>query len=92
MIDADAEWVYHWADPWTTSTGRTDITSSQGRLQEPGSMVLVLGDDPEGHPNLFEHGRRYPVLKRVTLPQDPYSVEPGTRQQEITDRWRSARR
>jgi len=55
-------------------------------------MVLVLGDDPEGHPNLFDYGRRYPVLNRVTLPQDPYSVEPGTRQQEITDRWRSARR
>jgi len=91
MIDADAEWVYHWADPWETSTGGTGIASSQGRLQEPGSMVLVLGDDPEGSPNLFEHGRRYPVLKRVTLPNDPYSVEPGTRQQQITDRWRSAR-
>lgn len=91
MIDTDAEWVYNWADAWTTSTGRTDVRSRQGRLLEPGSMVLVLGDDPEGDPNLFDYGRRYPVLNRVTLPQDPYDVEPGTNQQRITDRWRSSR-
>ncbi len=90
MVDADAEWVYNWADAWTVSNGRTDVTSRQGRLLEPGSMVLVLGDDPEGDPDIFEYGRRYPVLNRVTLPRNPYDVEPGTRQQEITDRWRAA--
>lgn len=91
LVDADAQWIYEWADAWTTSTGTTNVGSRQGRIIEQGTTVLVTGEDPEGDPQPFEFKGRYPVLERVELPEHPYDVEPGTTQQEQFDQQRVAR-
>ncbi len=89
LVDADAKWIYDWADPWKTTRGHMGPSSRQGKLLAPGTMVLVLGDDPPNwHPQPFEFKERYPVLKRVDLPNNPYEVPPGTHQQERWDRRR----
>jgi hypothetical protein len=88
LIDADAKWIYDWADPWKTTQGHMGPSSGQGKLLDPGTMVLVLGEEPDGDPQPFEYRSRYPVLKRVQLPNDPYAVPPGTNQQEMWDRRR----
>ena len=90
LVDADAEWVYHWADTWTTTVPTDGVESAHARILKQGTTVLVIGTEPYGKPNPFEHGRRYPVLKRVELPAHPYDVAPGTRQQEAFDRIRLA--
>jgi hypothetical protein len=91
LVDADAKWIYDWADAWKTTKGHMGPASGRGKLLEPGTMVLVIGDDPEGHPQPFRYERQYPVLKRVSLPSDPYAVPPGTNQQEMWDRLRAQR-
>lgn len=89
LVDADAKWIYDWADPWKTTQGYMGPSSRRGKLLDPGTMVLVLGDDPPNwHPQPFEFKDRYPVLKRVELPNNPYDVPPGTNQQKIWDRKR----
>ena len=88
LIDADAKWIYDWAEPWKTTRGHLGPASARAKLQEPGTMVLVIGDDPAGTPQPFEYKARYPVLKRVDLPSNPYDVPPGTNQQEMWDRLR----
>ena len=88
LIDADAKWIYDWADPWETTRGHMGPSSGQGKILNPGTMVLVIGDDPEGPPQPFEYKVRYPVLKRVDLPSNPHDVSPGTNQQEMWDRLR----
>ena len=90
LVDADAHWSYNWADPWKTTKGHIGPASASGRIQEQGTMVLVLGDDPTGAPHPFAMKRRYPVLKRIDLPDDPYAVPPGSPQQERFDRLRMA--
>jgi hypothetical protein len=92
LIDADAKWVYNWADSWTTSAGGSGLASRQGRLLEPGTTVLVLGEEPAGRPNPFSYKDRYPVLRRIDLPTDPYDVPPGTPQQELFDEKRMQQR
>ncbi len=89
LIDSDAEWIYHWADSWETTEGNIGPWSAQGRILEQGTMVLVLGEDPAGSPNPFERKRRYPVLRRLELPAEPYRIEPGTPQQTRFDRLRT---
>jgi hypothetical protein len=92
LVDADAKWIYEWAEPWNTTTGHIGPSSGRGKLLDPGTMVLVLGEEPPNrHPQPFEFKKRYPVLKRVTLPTDPYDVPPGTNQQEMWDRLRQQR-
>jgi len=91
LVDADAKWIYDWAEPWQTTQGHMGPSSGQGKLMDPGTMVLVVGDDPEGTPQPFEYKARYPVLKRVELPNSPYDVPPGTNQQEMWDRLREQR-
>jgi hypothetical protein len=91
LVDADARWIYDWAEPWNTTRGHMGPSSMQGRLTDPGTMVLVVGDDPEAAPKPFEYKARYPVLKRVELPQNPYDVPAGTDQQEMWDRLRQQR-
>jgi hypothetical protein len=92
LIDADARWIYDWADPWKTTRGHMGPGSAQGRLLSPGTVVLVIGDDPTGErPEPFAYKSRYPVLKRVQLPTDPYAVQPGTNQQKMWDRLRAQR-
>ena len=88
LIDADAQFVYNWADPWTTTNG-TGYASSQARIIAPGTTVLVLGEDPADRPHPFTFRRRYPVLMNVELPADPFSVPPGTDQQKRWDRERT---
>ena len=92
LVDADAKWIYDWAEPWETTKGHIGPSSMRGDLIDQGTMVLVLGEEPEGDPEPFEYKKRYPVLKRVQLPNDPYEVPPGTNQQEMWDeRRREAR-
>jgi hypothetical protein len=92
LIDADARWIYEWADGWKTSAGGTGVGSRNGRILEQGTTVLVIGDDPEAHPTPFDFKARYPVLNRVQLPDHPFDVPPGTPQQEHFDRLRASRR
>lgn len=89
LIDADAKWIYDWAEPWETTRGHMGPSSGRGDLLDPGTMVLVVGDDPDGTPQPFEYKARYPILKRVELPNNPYDVPPGTNQQEMWDRLRT---
>jgi len=91
LIDADAKWVFHWADPWQTTAGGTGIASRRGKIIKQGTTVLVIGEDPVGRPRPFIFKKQYPVLKRVALPNHPYDVPPGTPQQEYFDRLRKAR-
>jgi hypothetical protein len=85
LIDADAKWIYNWGDTWTTTAGGTGLASRQGEIKEQGTMVLILGDEPEGDPEPFIHGPDGPTLRRVELPEDPYAIPPGSPQQERFD-------
>jgi hypothetical protein len=91
LIDDDAEWIYNWGTPWTTTNGH-DFASIGARLIRQGTTVLVIGDDPPGYPNPFEYERRYPQLTRIELPAHPFDVPPGTNQQVRFDRLRTASR
>ncbi|HYE58930.1 MAG TPA: L,D-transpeptidase, partial [Rhodothermales bacterium] len=88
-IDADARWVYTWADTWQT-TGGNKFASIGTRILKPGTTVLIIGDDPADRPHPFTFRRRYPVLMRMQLPDDPYEVPPGSPQQVRWDRERRA--
>lgn len=87
LVDYDAQWIYNWADTWTTTQG-DGFGSSQGRIIEQGTMVLVIGEDPTDHPHPFLYKDKYPVLQRAELPENPYDVPPGTAQQEYFDKLR----
>lgn len=89
LIDADARWIYEWAESWETTRGNIGPGSASGRILKQGTVVIVLGDDPLQDPMPFELKKRYPVLRRLELPDDPYSVEPGTPQQVRFDRARN---
>ncbi len=89
LLDADAKFIYNWADSWKTTNGN-GYGSSQARILEPGTMVLVLGEDPVDHPHPFTFRRRYPILMRVDLPADPWSVPPASDQQKRWTRGRSS--
>ncbi len=91
LIDADAKWIFYWADPWQTTAGGTGVESRKGKIIKQGTTVLVIGEDPVGRPQPFLFKKRYPVLKRVALPDHPYDVPPGTPQQEYFDKLRKAR-
>ncbi len=89
LMTADAKWIYDWADGWRTTNGRADRgLASRGRVIEQGTTVLVLGDAPDGAPRRFHDVDGRPELVTVDLPADPYSVRPGTDQQERFDRIR----
>ena len=91
LVDADAQWIYNWADPWKVANGRVDYASVGSRIIRQGTLALVVGEDPVGNPHPFDLKRRYPVLTRVELPADPYDVPPGTDQQRHFDRLRASR-
>lgn len=88
MIDADAQWLYNWIEPWVTTAGRGAMG---GNIIRQGTMLLVLGDDeePDGAANRFIDRPGSPELIVVDLPEDPYSVAPGTSQQRHFDRIRT---
>ncbi len=90
LIDADAKWVYEWAEHWETTAGFIGPWSAQGRIIDQGTTVLVLGDNPEDIPKPFHFREDYPALRTVDLPNNPYDVPPGTPQQERFDRLRHA--
>jgi len=81
LLDADAEWLYHWADTWTRKNGR---------IIKPGTTLLIIGEDIQGKPSLFDYKPAYPVLKQISLPAHPYDVPPGTDQQRYFDKLRAA--
>ncbi len=84
MINADARWLYDWAEPWTTTAGRGAMG---GEVIAQGTTLLVLGDgeEPDGPPARFRHTPAGPELVVVDLPADPLSVPAGTAQQERFD-------
>ena len=90
LVDADAEWVYNWADTWKTTSKSDGIGSAQARILEQGTTVIVIGTEPDDKPQPFAFKKRYPVLKRVELPAHPYDIPPGTPQQERFDKLRTA--
>ena len=87
MSDPDARWLYAWTDTWD-KTGGSDISSVGAKINEQGTIVLVIGHDIVGTPSPFLYREDYPVVKRVRLPASPYDVPPGTPQQEQFDRLR----
>ena len=90
LIDADARWVYDWAEHWETTQGHVGPWSAQGRIIDQGTTVLVLGENPEGAPRVFQHRYERPVLRTVGLPDNPYEVPAGTEQQVRFDRLRAS--
>ena len=90
LMTADAQWIYDWADGWVTVNGTADrALASRGRILRQGTMVLVLGDQPEGAPQRFVQTEAGPEMIRVDLPADPYSVRAGSPQQVQFDRARA---
>ena len=90
LMTADAQWIYDWADGWRTTNGGPERgLASRGRILEQGTMVLVLGEAPEGAPQRFRDVDGTPELITVELPEDPYGVPPGTDQQRRFDRLRA---
>jgi hypothetical protein len=76
--EADARWLYHWADSWKVS---------DGKIVSQGSTVIVIGEEPE-RPRPFEFTEEGPRLIPVELPEDPLSVPAGTAQQRMFDKLR----
>jgi hypothetical protein len=91
LVNADAKWIYNWAEPWESSKGPIGPQSAQGRITAPGTPVLVLGENPNGTPKPFEFKRRYPILKRLDLPSAPMSVPAGSPRQRKFDRMTAQR-
>ena len=90
LMTADAQWIYDWADGWRTTNGGPERgMASRGRILEQGTTVIVQGDAPDGAPQRFRDAGGTPELIRVDLPDDPYSVPPGTDQQRRFDRLRA---
>lgn len=87
LIDDDAKFIYDWADSWKTTRGN-GIGSDQGKILSQGSTVLVIGEDPLDEPQPFEFKKRFPVLKMVSLPDDPNALPAGTPQQTHFDKIR----
>lgn len=92
LIDADAEWVYNWAEGWKTTSKGRGYSTSYGRVSTPGTTVLVVGVDPLPgvNPQPFKYESRFPVLERIILPAHPFDVPAGTPQQEYFDKLRLA--
>lgn len=76
MVTADAQWLYGWSEPWTTTAGRGALG---GRVTRPGTLVIVQGTEPEGAPVRFVDGPDGPERVRIALPPDPMRVPRGDR-------------
>lgn len=77
VVEADARWLYAWADPWTTTAGRGALG---GRVLREGTTVLVLGEDT-GLPGVRFRETADGGIERVVveLPADPMRVPRGDR-------------
>jgi hypothetical protein len=76
LVEADASWLYEWAEPWTTTAGRGTLG---GRVIRQGSTLIVQGEEPTGEPRRFVHGPDGPQRFMVELPPDPAAVPRGDR-------------
>ncbi len=85
-------WVMNIHDGWGIHLHQyvmpTGDPTSHGcvRLLDPGTMVLVFGEEPTGDPRSFRYSsfrskQRYPILRRTELPRRPCAVPPGSPQQ-----------
>jgi hypothetical protein len=74
--EADARWLFDWADSWKVS---------DGKIVSQGSMVIVIGDEPD-RPRPFAFTEEGPELVPVVLPNDPFDVPAGTAQQRMFDK------
>lgn len=88
LIDADAKWIYEWADQWTLTRSGRGFPARGQRIRKQGTTVLVIGEDPPGQPETFAYKPRFPVLNKVKLPDNPYDIPAGTPQQKYFDRIR----
>ena len=86
LVDEDAIWIYNWADGW--KKGASGFKSSMGTISQPGTTVLVVGNDPPGSPTTFSKKGRTPKLLPVQLPGHPFDIAPGGAQQKYFDRIR----
>ena len=77
LVEEDAEWIYHWADAWTTTAGYGSM-AMDARIIKPGTTVLVIGEDPPGDPVPFDRVDGHPLLHRIELPARPEDVPLGT--------------
>lgn len=91
LVDADARWIYEWADAWATTAPTVGYASHTATVRRQGTTVLVLGTEPPGRAHLFADAAGRPVLRQVLLPAHPYDVPPGTDQQKHFDRLRGRR-
>ena len=82
LVNSDAKWLYGWTEAWETTADTSGSASRRGRLTDPGTMVLVLGEEPTGDPRPFRYKQRYPILRRVHLPSQPCHIPPGSPQQK----------
>jgi hypothetical protein len=76
LVEADARWLYEWADPWTTTAGRGALG---GRVLRPGTTLIVQGEEPTGPPHRFITGPDGPRRHMISLPEDPASIPRGDR-------------
>ncbi len=90
LVDADAKWIYDWGDTWQTTSSSEGIASVGAKILKQGTTVLVIGTEPDDRPQLFDHSRRYPILRLATLPPHPYDIPPGTPQQVRFDELRES--
>lgn len=74
LVTADAEWLWDWSVPWTTTAGPGEIG---GDVLEEGTLVIVQGEEPDGPPHRFIEGPNGPERIEVALPPDPISVPRG---------------
>lgn len=91
MLEPDAQWLYNWVDTWDVEGQRDPISSAGANITDQGTIVLIIGEDISEPPQPFLHRERYPVIRMVNLPPDPYMVPPGTDQQRAFDRLRGRR-
>lgn len=89
----DADWMYGFTDGWTTN-GKGDEISCVGacRIEQQGTTVLVLGNDPKPNKPIrfFKKKDGKPELKAIAPPTNPYRIAAGTPQQRNFDAKRLA--
>lgn len=76
LVEEDAEWIYNWADAWTTTAGYGSMAMN-ARIIKPGTTVLVIGEDPPRDPEPFQRLDGRPVLRKIPLPARPEDVPLG---------------
>jgi hypothetical protein len=77
LVEEDAEWIYNWADAWTTTAGYGSL-ATEARVIRPGTTVLVIGEDPPVDPEPFLRADGQPQLRMIELPERPEDVPLGT--------------